>query len=185
MKLTKLIKVDNWFSRSINLERDKSSLDAVNAYVPTSTAIKTLRLIIKTLNNSKISRSWSLIGPYGSGKSSFGIFLNALFQPSSSDQYKLAINKISEIKVFCSTNLQKITSKVTTCFGRVLYTCMKYDAGAKSSLPCTLSSTSIYKCMYIYVCMYFEYDIYTMNMTQAQDLLYRVLCLPEPRQFAQ
>ena len=97
MKLTKLIKVDNWFSRSINLERDKSSLDAVNAYVPTSTAIKTLKLIIKTLNNSKISRSWSLIGPYGSGKSSFGIFLNALFQPSSSDQYKLAIKKISEI----------------------------------------------------------------------------------------
>ena len=48
MKLTKLIKVDNWFSRSINLERGKSSLDAVNAYVPTSTAIKTLRLIIKT-----------------------------------------------------------------------------------------------------------------------------------------
>ena len=99
MKLTKLIKVDNWFSRSINLERDKSSLDAVNAYVPTSTAIKTLRLIIKTLNNSKISRSWSLIGPYGSGKSSFGIFLNALFQPSSSDQHKLAIKKISEIEI--------------------------------------------------------------------------------------
>ena len=97
MKLTKLINVDNWFSRSINLERDKSSIDAVNAYVPTSTAIKTLRLIIKTLNNSKISRSWSLIGPYGSGKSSFGIFLNALFQPSSSDQHKLAIKKISEI----------------------------------------------------------------------------------------
>ena len=52
MKLTKLIKVDNWFSRSINLERDKSSLDAVNAYVPTSTAIQTLRLILKTFNNS-------------------------------------------------------------------------------------------------------------------------------------
>ena len=97
MKLLKLIKVDNWFSRSINLERDKSSLDAVNAYVPTSTAIKTLRLILNTLNNSKISRSWSLIGPYGSGKSSFGIFLNALLQPSSSDQFKLAIDKIAEI----------------------------------------------------------------------------------------
>ena len=97
MKLLKLIKVDNWFSRSINLERDKSSIDAVNAYVPTSTAIKTLRLILKTFNNSKTSRSWSLIGPYGSGKSSFGIFLNAILQPSSSDQFKLAIKKIAEI----------------------------------------------------------------------------------------
>jgi len=99
MKLSKLIKVDNWFSRSINLERDKSSLDAVNAYVPTSTAIKTLRLILKTFNNSKISRSWSLIGPYGSGKSSFGIFLNAILQPSDSEQSKLAIKKIAEIDV--------------------------------------------------------------------------------------
>ncbi len=97
MKLLKLIKVDNWFSRSINLERDKSSIDAINAYVPTSTAIKTLRLILKTFNSSKVSRSWSLIGPYGSGKSSFGIFLNAILQPSSSDQFKLAVKKISEI----------------------------------------------------------------------------------------
>lgn len=139
MKLTKLIKVDNWFSRSINLERDKSSLNAINAYVPTSTAIKTLRLIIKTLNNSKISRSWSLIGPYGSGKSSFGIFLNALFQPSSSDQHKLAIKKISEIDtdlanayknklkksdglldILITGSYEGLTKKLFNAFGKVI-----------------------------------------------------------------
>ena len=59
MKLEKLVKVDNWFSRSINLERDSFSIDAINAYVPTSTSIKTLKSLLATFNNKKIARSWS------------------------------------------------------------------------------------------------------------------------------
>ena len=53
MKLAKLVQVENWFSRSINLERDGSSLDAINAYVPTSTSIKTLKSILATFNDQK------------------------------------------------------------------------------------------------------------------------------------
>ena len=120
MKLAKLVQVDNWFSRSINLERDGSSLDAINAYVPTSTSIKTLKSILATFNDQKISRSWSLIGPYGSGKSSFGIFLNALLQPSNTDQFKLAIEKIKEIDEEVAKAFFKKLNKCDGCFNILL-----------------------------------------------------------------
>ena len=120
MKLAKLVKVDNWFSRSINLERDGSSLDAIDAYVPTSTSIKTLKSILATFSDKKIARSWSLIGPYGSGKSSFGIFLNALLQPSNSDQFKLAIEKIKEIDDDVAKAFSKKLKNSDGCFNILL-----------------------------------------------------------------
>ena len=96
MKLSKIVNIDNWFSRSINIERDGSSLDAVTAYVPTSTTIKTLRSIAKAFTKEKHHRAWTLIGPYGSGKSSFAIFLNALVQDQSSELYQSALSKLKE-----------------------------------------------------------------------------------------
>ena len=120
MKLEKLVKVDNWFSRSINLERDSFSIDAINAYVPTSTSVKTLKSLLATFNNKKIARSWSLIGPYGSGKSSFGIFLNALLQPSSSKQFKLAITKIAELDDALAKAFHKKLHKSEGCVNILL-----------------------------------------------------------------
>ena len=120
MKLAKLVKVDNWFSRSINLERDSFSIDAINAYVPTSTSIKTLKSLLATFNNKKIARSWSLIGPYGSGKSSFGIFLNALLQPASSEQFKLAIEKIDELDSELAKAFHKKLHKSEGCVNILL-----------------------------------------------------------------
>ena len=97
MKLNKYVKINHWFSRSINLERDTSSEESLGSYVITSTAIKTLRLILEAFHDKKHPRSWSLIGPYGSGKSSFGIFLTALFQPVSSKLHLQAIEKLKEV----------------------------------------------------------------------------------------
>lgn len=94
MKLTKIVNIDNWFSRSINLERDGSSVDAVTAYVPTSTTLKTLKSIANGFTNDKHHRAWTLIGPYGSGKSSFAIFLNALTQPKDSKLFQHAAKKL-------------------------------------------------------------------------------------------
>ena len=129
MNLEKLVKVDNWFSRSINLERDSFSIDAINAYVPTSTSIKTLRSLLASFNSKKIARSWSLIGPYGSGKSSFGIFLNALLQPSSSKQFELAIDKIAELDSELAKDFFKKLNKSEGCLNILLTG--SYDGLAK------------------------------------------------------
>ena len=97
MKLDKLINIDGWFSRSINVERDNLSLDAINAYVLTSTGLKTLKNIANGFTYSKQPRAWSLIGPYGSGKSSFAIFLNALLQDKQSTLFKTALEKLKPL----------------------------------------------------------------------------------------
>jgi hypothetical protein len=70
------ISVDTHYTRSIHLEKDVKSRSI--SYIPTSRALQTLEKIASTFNNFDIPRSWSLIGPYGSGKSAFTLFLAQL-----------------------------------------------------------------------------------------------------------
>jgi hypothetical protein len=78
--MDKIIQLDTHYSRSINLERDADSRDILNAYIPTTRAIQTLDKIAETFNNKSAPRAWSLVGPYGSGKSSFAVFLSHLLE---------------------------------------------------------------------------------------------------------
>ncbi len=75
-----IIQLDTHYTRSINLERDADSCDILKAYIPTSRAIQTLEKIAETFNQKPTPRAWSLVGPYGSGKSSFAAFLSHLLE---------------------------------------------------------------------------------------------------------
>ncbi len=70
------ISVDTHYTRSIHLEKDAQSL--LISYIPTSRALQTLEKIATTFNEFDMPRAWSLIGPYGSGKSAFALFLSQL-----------------------------------------------------------------------------------------------------------
>ena len=78
MSIAGKIRVNAHYTRSINLERDADSTQVVEAYIPTSRALKTLERIQETFKVDETPRAWSLVGPYGSGKSSFAIFLSHL-----------------------------------------------------------------------------------------------------------
>jgi len=78
MSLHDLVTVNTHYTRSINLERDSGSVDVVSAYIPTSRALRTFSRITDGFNTELSPRAWSLIGPYGSGKSSFSVFLSQL-----------------------------------------------------------------------------------------------------------
>jgi hypothetical protein len=78
MKISQKIDIDTVYTRSINIERDADSDEIVKAYIPTSRAINTLHRISETFERENTPRSWALIGPYGSGKSSFAVFLSHL-----------------------------------------------------------------------------------------------------------
>lgn len=78
MSLKKKISVNTHYTRSINLERDADSIDVIKAYIPTSRALRTLSKIADTFHERQTPRAWSLVGPYGSGKSSFLVFLAQL-----------------------------------------------------------------------------------------------------------
>ena len=42
MKLNKVVSLNNWFSKSVNLERDSSTSEALSSYVPTSVSKRML-----------------------------------------------------------------------------------------------------------------------------------------------
>ena len=97
MKLNKVISLNNWFSKSVNLERDSSTSEALSSYVPTSVSKRMLSSFFESQKKDKrLSRAWSLIGPYGSGKSSFALFLTGLLEDPASDLHKLACKKLQK-----------------------------------------------------------------------------------------
>ena len=75
MSLMDKVRVNTHYTRSVNLERDTDSLTVIEAYIPTSTALRTLHRMADALKADEHPRAWSLVGPYGSGKSSYAIFL--------------------------------------------------------------------------------------------------------------
>ena len=75
------IEVNNRHTRSVNLDRDSGSEEFIRGYIPTSRALRTLEKISDSIEAEVAQRSWSLIGPYGSGKSSFALFVAHLLGP--------------------------------------------------------------------------------------------------------
>jgi hypothetical protein len=63
-------------ARSANLERDFGV--PLDHYLPTARAIDGVRRWARSMVAHSATRSWSITGPYGSGKSSFALLLSAL-----------------------------------------------------------------------------------------------------------
>ncbi|MDE0190706.1 MAG: hypothetical protein OXQ90_05060 [Gammaproteobacteria bacterium] len=78
MSLADKITVNTRYTRSTNVERDRGSRSIVEAYLPTARGVGLLEDITGVLGADDQPRAWSLIGPYGSGKSSFALFLHEL-----------------------------------------------------------------------------------------------------------
>ena len=78
MSLADKIKVNTRYTRSTNLERDRGSLSIIEAYLPTSRGVRLLEDVSAAFGPKDLPRAWSLVGPYGCGKSSFGLFLHEL-----------------------------------------------------------------------------------------------------------
>ena len=73
--LASLVEVERRFRRSVNLDRDAGSTDALDGYVVTPAVRRALSQITEGLDDEAGDRAWSLVGPYGSGKSAFAVFL--------------------------------------------------------------------------------------------------------------
>ena len=81
--LTKYVSVVDRFARSVNLDRDYDQKDPLNGYIVTDRAQNVVERVAETAATGKSGGAWSLTGPYGSGKSSLAILIDAVFGPSS------------------------------------------------------------------------------------------------------
>ena len=72
------------FTRSASLERDRGAA-SVDSYVPTVRALELIERLTEDLERGS-GGAYSIIGPYGSGKSSAALFIKSLFAAFLSGQ---------------------------------------------------------------------------------------------------
>jgi len=75
LKISELFEISNRFLRSAHLERDFHDPNALNEYILSDFARNCLKRLAKGLENNSGQRAWRITGDYGSGKSSFALFL--------------------------------------------------------------------------------------------------------------
>lgn len=97
-RLDRTIRLHSAFCRSVNLTRDSESLDLIRSYLPTSRALDALRQIVPGLSSVPVNRALALIGPYGSGKSAFGLFLGALLSAPQSALRQTALETLGGVE---------------------------------------------------------------------------------------
>ena len=82
------VDVRRHYLRSAHIEHHDT--DSTSGYVPTARALDVLHRIGRAMDTNSAGRAWSLTGPYGAGKSSFGLFLRALLGPTGDAAYESA-----------------------------------------------------------------------------------------------
>ncbi len=97
--LAQLIRIKTAYTRSINLARDGESLELIRAYLPTSRTLEALTQIAEGLDDKPHQRALALIGPYGSGKSAFGLYLGALLSPHREESRQIAASTLHNADV--------------------------------------------------------------------------------------
>ena len=84
--LADLVQVAPRFVRSVHLENDAGTSGALDGYVVSPLARDVVMRIVDSLRLGAASRAWALVGPYGSGKSSFATFLASMLDQSESTE---------------------------------------------------------------------------------------------------
>lgn len=82
--LAEHISVIGRFARSANVERDVGQAEPLDGYVVTARALDAVNRIASAAATGSAGGAWSITGPYGSGKSSLALLLDAALGPHSS-----------------------------------------------------------------------------------------------------
>lgn len=76
VSISSFVDVTPRYSRSVNLSKDWDAIESSRGYIVTENVTRALEQICFGLtNNLQGQRAFSLIGPYGTGKSAFSVFL--------------------------------------------------------------------------------------------------------------
>lgn len=71
------------FARSANLERDADRPEPLDGYIITARALEVVERVATAAATGPSGGAWSLTGPYGSGKSSLALLLDAALGPAT------------------------------------------------------------------------------------------------------
>ena len=77
--LSELVSVRTRYRRAVNLFTDSHDSHALDDILITPLVAHALERLLDNLENAQGERSFMIYGPYGAGKSTFALFVNALF----------------------------------------------------------------------------------------------------------
>ncbi|MBG1266316.1 hypothetical protein [Nostoc sp. WHI] len=113
-KLSHYFSLQRRYSRSINLERDLDSVEALEGYVLTKRAIDSLSRILNSFSSDEGNRAWTLTSVYGTGKSAFAHYLISLCANSQNKMHIKALS-IAEEKLGKNSDIyQLIQGKINS-----------------------------------------------------------------------
>jgi hypothetical protein len=84
------------FARSVNVERDAGA-QSVENYLPTGRALDVISRVARCLDRQPRTRAFSITGPYGTGKSSLAVFLDALLGPADAQSTQMAMSVLRAV----------------------------------------------------------------------------------------
>tara|TARA_Y100000590_G_scaffold470035_1_gene661523 strand:+ start:13480 stop:16920 length:3441 start_codon:yes stop_codon:yes gene_type:complete len=73
--------IEGRFARSTSIERDIDHVEPLEGYLVTARALEVVDRIASVAIKGAAGDAWSIVGPYGSGKSSLAVLLDALCGP--------------------------------------------------------------------------------------------------------
>jgi hypothetical protein len=94
--LSDFVEISSRFQRSVNLEKDYAAGSQNGEYIITPTARQILHRLSEALEDRSPYRAWTITGPYGVGKSAFGVFLTRVLC-SQGAQAAAASRRLEEV----------------------------------------------------------------------------------------
>ena len=136
--IASLFHINPRFLRSTHLERDFSAPDSYTGYIPTDFTMSCIERLVEGLLANSTRRAWRLTGDYGTGKSSFALFLAHLFSDRRNGQLEQLQRSIN-IEGICFDNSALVPILVTgnrSSLGNAIRLALR-----KSLVPTGTSST--------------------------------------------
>ena len=84
--LSALVSVRTRYRRAVNLAADSRDTHALEDILVTPLVSHALERLLDNLENGQGERSFMIFGPYGAGKSTFALFVNALFRMGAQER---------------------------------------------------------------------------------------------------
>ena len=94
--LDELVTVKGRFARSVRSDRDTGQAAQLEGYLPTARSLEVIRRLTNGMTRPDGARAFSITGPYGSGKSSLAVFLDALLGRTSDVAHQTAVELLAE-----------------------------------------------------------------------------------------
>ena len=103
------IEIGRRFLRSVSIEKDVAGDFANGEYIVTPTARQILQQFMEGMDKRSPHRAWTVTGPYGVGKSAFGVFISRLLCDQTSVG-KNALRRLEEVDPLRAREVSKFRS---------------------------------------------------------------------------